>query len=387
MYVLLFFSFVNSYRAPLILHPKKFVDKNLFRFKTNQYSANNKVSAIQYSVEKGDKRVDVFIYLTLWYVLSMVYNISNKKALQLLRLPWFVATLQMCMGLLIFIPLWILKIRELPANTIEEWNDLISHLKSVAWYQTLTHISGVTALGAGSVSFIQVIKASEPAFTAFISAAFEREYFPVYVYLTLVPVIMGVAMASVTEINFTWYCFIAGVLANIFAAARGVFAKKQMCGDTKCVEAISPENYYALLTILSATILIPFTVCIEGKQILQLYSLLTITNENAITSSISGLRLNALLGLKEGLLSGILFYLYNEVSFKALNNVHPITHALSNTVKRIFIILSSVFVFQNPISRTGIFGTILATTGVFLYSLAQFHYKQSSRKENKINVK
>jgi solute carrier family 35, member E1 len=70
-----------------------------------------------------------------------------------------------------------------------------------------------------------------------------------------------------------------------------------------------------------------------------------------------------------------MFYLYNEVSFRALNKVHPITHAVANTTKRVVIILSSVLMFRNPMTPTGILGSAMAVAGVFLYSLCQEYFK------------
>jgi drug/metabolite transporter (DMT)-like permease len=99
--------------------------------------------------------------------------------------------------------------------------DTLKSLASVGFYQALTHASGVIALGAGAVSFTQVVKASEPAFTAAISAIFFKEFLPWQSYTALIPVMIGVSMASVTELSFSWFCLGAGVMANIFAAARG----------------------------------------------------------------------------------------------------------------------------------------------------------------------
>jgi solute carrier family 35 protein E1 len=80
-------------------------------------------------------------------------------------------------------------------------------------------------------------------------------------------------------------------------------------------------------------------------------------------------------GLYHALVSGLFYYAYNEVSFRALGKVHPITHAIANTAKRIFIIISSVLVFGNKITPTGIFGSSLTVAGVFLYSVCQHVYK------------
>lgn len=333
-------------------------------------------------------RAEIVIYLSLWYFLSAVYNIYNKKALNCLALPWFVATVQMGTGLSLFIPLWFFKLRELPASNFSELLEVAGFMKSVALYQTLTHVSGVIALSSGVVSFTQVVKASEPVFTAGISAIFLREYLPWQVYMTLIPVCIGVAIASTSELSFSWYCLAAGIVANIFGAARGVFGKTQMCGETSCLEQLSPENYYAILTILSFIMLIPVTAFLEGKQISavlrssmhyikKFFSSHEFISSNVVKHSLSESLTSQMRfqGLLYSLGSGVLFYLYNEVSFRTLNKVHPVTHAVSNTVKRVVIILSSVMAFNNKMTSAGIFGTCLAISGVFLYSISQDMYK------------
>ena len=337
------------------------------------------------SVKSLKDRVEVVIYLSLWYFLSAVYNIYNKKALNCLGLPWFVATVQMGTGLLLFIPLWLLKFRESPSSNLSELFEVFGYMKSVALYQTLTHISGVIALGSGDVSFTQVVKASEPVFTAGISAIFQQQYLSWQAYTALIPVCLGVAIASTTQLNFSWYCLLAGIMANIFAAARGVFGKTQMCGDTRCLEQLSPENYYAVLTILSFFMLVPATAMIEGSRIFDVLKASSdyFMNSGGITMGLFQQQLSThgqVQGLLYSLISGILFYLYNEVSFKTLNKVHPVTHAVSNTVKRIVIILSSVIVFNNKMTPSGIFGACLAVVGVFGYSITQHLYEYKPKK-------
>ena len=175
---------------------------------------------------------------------------------------------------------------------------------------------------------------------------------------------IGVSMASVTELTFSWFCLGAGMMANIFAAARGVFGKKQMCGEIQCVEALSADNYYAVLTIVSFFMLVPVTLILEGPKIIKLTKIL-----------------NHGEGIKQMLISGLLFYLYNEVSFKALKNLNPISHALANTLKRIVVIVSSVLFFGETMTPTGITGASLAITGIFAYSLAGYLHKPNKKNE------
>ena len=56
-----------------------------------------------------------------------------------------------------------------------------------------------------------------------------------------------------------------------------------------------------------------------------------------------------LLGLRVSNL-GLSFYTYNEVAFYTLDAVHPITHAVGNTIKRVILILFSVVAFGTPMT-------------------------------------
>ena len=51
-------------------------------------------------------------------------------------------------------------------------------------------------------------------------------------------------------------------------------------------------------------------------------------------------------------------------------------HAVANTVKRVVIILASVIVFRNPVSRLGALGSAMAIAGATAYSIAK---SQSSK--------
>jgi len=55
--------------------------------------------------------------------------------------------------------------------------------------------------------------------------------------------------------------------------------------------------------------------------------------------------------------------------------VAPVTHAVTNTVKRVVIILASILVFRTPITLLGSIGSGLAILGALLYSLAKGKYK------------
>merc|ERR1712161_60500 len=70
-------------------------------------------------------------------------------------------------------------------------------------------------------------------------------------------------------------------------------------------------------------------------------------------------------------ISGLFHYLNNEVMYLALSKVHPVTLAVGNTMKRVFVMVAAVIVFQNPVSVQAAIGSAIGISGVLLYSLTK----------------
>mmetsp|Transcript_27748 Transcript_27748/g.31144 ORF Transcript_27748/g.31144 Transcript_27748/m.31144 type:complete len:390 (-) Transcript_27748:366-1535(-) len=298
--------------------------------------------------------IQVGTYFALWYAFNIAYNIYNKKALNVLAYPWTVATIQMCAGVLYFVPLWILGLRKAPKLNFEEIKTLIP----IALCHTGVHVGAVIALGAGAVSFAHIVKASEPVVTCALNYLFLGQVLPLPVYLTLLPIIGGVAIASMKELSFTVLALAAAMLSNVSSSARGVLSKKTMSGK-KIGENMDPQNLYAVLTAMSACFLIPTMLAIEGTGMFSAFKSVVAAGEFTNKSLASILAL-----------SGASYYAYNEVAFLALGKVNPVTHAVGNTIKRVVIIVASVIAFKTPMSTGSIIGSTIAIAGTLMYSLA-----------------
>lgn len=175
----------------------------------------------------------------------------------------------------------------------------------------LAHVTAVLSLGAGAVSFTHIIKAAEPVFTAGFSAALLGQTFALPVYLSLLPIIGGVALASLKELSFSWMAFGNAMGSNTASALRGILGKKQM--GKPMGENMSPANLYAVLTILAFCFLTPAALLVEGAKIRPAWDAALAagaTSKGLITTT---------------LLSGIFYYLYNEVAFLTLDSVNPVT--------------------------------------------------------------
>jgi solute carrier family 35 protein E1 len=294
------------------------------------------------------------VYFALWYLFNIAYNIYNKQALNVLDYPWTIATIQMTTGILYFVPLWLTGLRKAPKLNVDELKTLFP----IALCHTGVHVGAVIALGAGAVSFAHIVKASEPVVTCLMNYLLLGEVLSPMVYATLLPIIGGVAIASMKELSFTVLALASAMLSNVSSSARGVLSKKTMSGK-KIGENLDAQNLYAVLTAMSTVILIPMMLAMEGTSFFGAFKKLVAAGDFTNKS------LATLLAL-----SGVSYYAYNEVAFLALGKVNPVTHAVGNTIKRVVIIVASVVAFKTPMSTGSIIGSSIAIAGTLLYSLA-----------------
>ena len=303
----------------------------------------------------------------MWYLFNIAYNIYNKQSLNVLAYPWTIATIQMAAGIAYFVPVWLLGLRKAPKLSMDDLKTLFP----IALCHTGVHVGAVIALGAGAVSFAHIVKASEPVVTCGLNAVLLGQVLPLPVYLTLIPIIGGVAIASMKELSFTFLALGAAMLSNVSSAARGVLSKKTMSGK-KIGENLDAQNLYAVLTALSTLILIPTAFALEGTSFFKAFGDVVANGEYTKKS------LSTLVAL-----SGLTYYAYNEVAFLALGKVNPVTHAVGNTIKRVVIIVASVIAFKTPMSTGSIVGSSVAIFGTLLYSLAMNASKKPAADDGK----
>jgi len=293
-------------------------------------------------------------FFALWYLFNIGYNIYNKKALNALPIPYTMAALQLLVGIPYVAALWATGLRKAPSLSTDDVKKLIP----VSLGHLGTHIGAVVSLGAGAVSFTHIIKASEPVVSAALSALMLGTFYSPITYLTLLPIVGGVALASLKELSFTWVGFIAAMGSNLSSALRAILAKKTMGGGVG--ENMTEANLYAVLTILSFIAMVPISLAVEPPA-----AIMACIN-SALAAGFSAKYL-----WTQSILAGAFYYLYNEVAFLALGRVNPVTHAVGNTIKRVVIIIASVIAFNTPISTLGVIGSSIAIFGTLLYSLAK----------------
>ena len=299
------------------------------------------------------KRLELSAYFALWYALNIVYNIVNKKVLNVLPAPLIIGTLQFGVGALFCSLLWILRLRPIPTLT-PNGHRAIRHIGA---HHAAGQLASMISLGAGPVSFTHIVKALEPVFSALVSGIALQEWLPPQVYATLIPVIGGVGYACLKERYFSFKAFNAAMASNLAFAMRAVASKAAMTNPIGT--NMSSANLFGLVTCMAFLISIPFALLGEGwDSFLSLWKTATQTTPPIEL-------------VQRVVLSGLFHYLNNEVMYLALSNVHPVTLAVGNTMKRVFIMVASVLVFRNPVSTQAGIGSAVGIGGVLLYSIVK----------------
>mmetsp|Transcript_29462 Transcript_29462/g.48984 ORF Transcript_29462/g.48984 Transcript_29462/m.48984 type:complete len:321 (+) Transcript_29462:82-1044(+) len=289
----------------------------------------------------------------------MLDLVVNKKVLNVLPAPLIVGTIQFGIGALYCALVWLLRIRPFPKLTKEGKKAVAS----VGLYHSLGQLASMISLGAGPVSFTHIVKAMEPFFSALVSGIYFHKWMPYQVYATLIPVVCGVGYACLKELNFSWLAFGAAMASNLFFALRAVMSKSALQSGRAAGTNLTPPNMFGLVTWAAFFISIPLALIGEGRGFEALWSAALEQVEN--TSHF----------LRAIVLSGLFHYLNNEVMYLALGSVHPVTLAVGNTMKRVFILVASVLVFRNPISLQAGIGSAVGISGVLLYSLTKQYYE------------
>jgi len=317
-------------------------------------------SFVDYIWNDGTK---LTIYLAVWYLGNIYYNIYNKKACIALgknahgasNAHWALSAVQLLVGVLFVIPLWLTGVRKAPQLTLDNWKELAP----VGIWASLAHAFSVLALGAGAVSFGQIVKAAEPVFAAATNAILLKQIDHPIVYAALLPIIGGVGLASLKELSFSWTALIAASLANQAAAFKNVVSKGVM--GKPWAKALGASNNYAVVTLLALIATLPFVAFFDVKDFGAVYDQVMKMGTGGDV-------------VKYSALSGLAFYMYNEASFLALERLDPVTHSVANTLKRVVIIVASCIVFKTPMSLVGGIGSAIAVLGTLLYSLAKKKY-------------
>ncbi|CAF0749471.1 unnamed protein product [Rotaria sordida] len=298
----------------------------------------------------------------VWYSSSAAGNVIIKELLNKFPFPLTVTLVQLLSIWILCIPL--IRIWKVPPPEYL-YQNRIYYFKVIiplAIGKFLAQLSSHVSLWKVPISYAHTIKATMPLFTVFLSRLILHERQTLPVYLSLIPVVIGVIIATMTEISFNMTGLISALLSTFGFSLQNIYSKKSL----KDI-AIHHFILLSLLAKISCCLFIPFWFFYDGVDI---YNNKKYHQHN--------LAMQVLFYL---ILDGILNFIHNVVAFTMISLVSPLSYSVANSTKRIVVISTSLLILQNPVTMTNIVGMSLALFGVMFYNKAKYDQRRAQHKE------
>lgn len=317
--------------------------------------------------------VALLLFFVFWYAGNMKYNEYNTASLssvggKFAGMTMTVATLQLGVCGVYAAIMWLVKMnpvklfgfqpptkQNMPESTAED----IAKTIPLGFCSAAAHACTVFALG-GDPLFGQIVKSGEPVMSALVNTVVYNKR-PSFNKIMCLPIIVGgVAFASLKKgddgayaLKFDQTALVFGMLANTFAAFKGSENKKLM-SDTAIAERFGGVgNQFAVTQIIAFFMCLPVMFGTEGAM----FSTFT---EKLTTDS--NLQFNLFM-------SGLCFYLYNELATMTLKVTGPVTASVANTAKRVIVMVYMAAITGKSLTDEQKIGAGVAISGVLLYSL------------------
>lgn len=165
-----------------------------------------------------------------------------------------------------------------------------------------------------------------------------KEKHSAQVWLSLMPIVVGVAIATLTELRFQWDGMLAALLATACFSLQNIYSK--------IVLRETRMHHLRLLYLISKytfICLIPSWLFYDVPGYFKDASL-EFTRQNSFTAFI-------LLSL-----SGLIMLSQSVVAFSVIHFLSPLSYSVANAGKRIVVILFSLMTLRNPVTLMNVFG-------------------------------
>ena len=143
------------------------------------------------------------------------------------------------------------------------------------------------------------------------------------------------------------------MVSNVVFALRSIL-RKQLSKEFKERTNLDSDNEFAVTTIASFLLVLPFAVAFESNSL-------------AALSSLDEAKRNA--WLFSTVACGLSFYGYNELQSKFLEKTDAVFAAVGNTLKRVAIFVGFYYLLNDPFPMAKTFGCAIAVLGCLVYGI------------------
>ncbi|XP_010999380.1 PREDICTED: UDP-galactose transporter 1-like [Populus euphratica] len=281
-----------------------------------------------------------------WWCFNVTVIIMNKWIFQKLdfKFPLSVSCIHfICSSVGAYVVIKVLKIKPL---IVVEPEDRWRRIFPMSFVFCINIVLGNVSLRFIPVSFMQTIKSFTPATTVVLQWLVWRKYFDWRIWASLVPIVGGILLTSVTELSFNMFGFCAALFGCLATSTKTILAESLLHGYK--FDSINTVYYMAPLATM---ILALPAILVEGSGVINWFY----THE-AVWSSLIII-----------LSSGLLAFCLNFSIFYVIHSTTAVTFNVAGNLKVAFAVLISWMIFRNPISVMNAVGCAITLVGCTFY--------------------
>ncbi|KAH7685353.1 UAA transporter protein [Dioscorea alata] len=283
-----------------------------------------------------------------WWGFNVTVIITNKWIFQKLdfTFPLTVSCIHfICSAIGAYIAIRLLRVKPLiEVDRRDHWRRIIP-MSCVFCFNI---VLGNVSLRYIPVSFMQTIKSFTPATTVILQWLVWGKNFDRRIWASLVPIVGGIVLTSLTELSFNIVGFCAALFGCMATSTKTILAESLLHGYK--FDSINTVYYMTPPATLLMSIL---AIIVERNGVMNWFQ----THESILSSLIIILS------------SGILAFFLNFSIFYVIHSTTAVTFNVAGNLKVAVAILVSWLIFRNPISPMNAIGCSITLLGCTLYGL------------------
>ncbi|CAO3647510.1 unnamed protein product [Cunninghamella blakesleeana] len=300
------------------------------------------------------------VWLALYFFFNLTLTLYNKIILSMFEFPypWALTAVHTFCGAIGSFIFW--KVDLFTPSQLGDKENIVMLLFSFLYTINIA-ISNVS-LNLVSVPFHQVVRAMTPVFTIMLSVMFLSKSYSTLTYISLFPVVAGVAFATFGDYNYTAIGFFLTVLGTVLAAIKTVVTNRVQVGKLK----LHPLDLLLRMSPLACIQTLLYSYATGEMELVQEF----------ISTKASWSFMFVLL------INGILAFFLNVVSFTANKKTSALTMTVAGNVKQVLSIVLAVIIFKYPLTWMNSIGILLTLAGGAWYTKVEMNEKNRSKKFN-----
>ncbi|KAI3873542.1 hypothetical protein MKX03_009452 [Papaver bracteatum] len=290
-----------------------------------------------------------------WWGFNVTVIIMNKWIFQKLdfKFPLSVSCVHfICSAIGAYIAIKILKIKPL---IVVESEDLWRRIFPMSFVFCINIVLGNVSLRYIPVSFMQTIKSFTPATTVVLQWLIWRKFFDWRIWSSLVPIVGGILLTSVTELSFNVFGFCAALFGCLATSTKTILAESLLHG----FKFDSINTVYYMAPFATMILAVP-ALLLEGAGVVDWFQ----THDNIISALIIIIS------------SGVLAFCLNFSIFYVIHSTTAVTFNVAGNLKVAVAVLVSWLVFKNPIPAMNALGCGITLIGCTFYGYVRHKLSQ-----------